>query len=421
MSREKKSTGLPKGIRQLANGRYEARAQVNKKSINLYGKDLNALIQEFEDEKEKARTGSQYAMRNFTLNEWFKLWFRDVKSKKLKAPSVPVIRNAYKRTFGFYIGEMHIKDIMPLDIQGVLNAMEANGASTNTMNTALGRVRECFDFAIGNRLVKTNPCLAVVVPWVYKQTKEEIALTQKEQDAFLEVMEGNWYKELFYFMCLTGVRVGELGGLKWKDIDFTRKKIRISRSLSCNYVDGTKTEMLVPPKTANSVREIPFMGEMEEILKSQREKQKKLKADLGERWRSKGEFDNLVFTTSMGSTCTRYIVEKEIKKAIKELRNREAYQAMEEKRAPKEIRDFHPHSLRHTFATRCFEHNMNPKVVQKLMGHSNINITLNIYTHVMESRMEEEITKFGTAKSMPSENLILSFDMRKIITAKSHC
>ena len=188
MSREKKSTGLPKGIRQLANGRYEARAQVNKKSINLYGKDLNALIQEFEDEKEKARTGSQYAMRNFTLNEWFELWFRDVKSKKLKAPSVPVIRNAYKRTFGFYIGEMHIKDIMPLDIQGVLNAMEANGASTNTMNTALGRVRECFDFAIGNRLVKTNPCLAVVVPWVYKQTKEEIALTQKEQDAFLEVM-----------------------------------------------------------------------------------------------------------------------------------------------------------------------------------------------------------------------------------------
>ena len=376
MSREKKSTGLPKGIRQLANGRYEARAQVNKKSINLYGKDLNALIQEFEDEKEKARTGSQYAMRNFTLNEWFELWFRDVKSKKLKAPSV--------------------KDIMPLDIQGVLNAMEANGASTNTMNTALGRVRECFDFAIGNRLVKTNPCLAVVVPWVYKQTKEEIALTQKEQDAFLEVMEGNWYKELFYFMCLTGVRVGELGGLKWKDIDFTRKKIRISRSLSCNYVDGTKTEMLVPPKTANSVREIPFMGEMEEILKSQREKQKKLKADLGERWRSKGEFDNLVFTTSMGSTCTRYIVEKEIKKAIKELRNREAYQAMEEKRAPKEIRDFHPHSLRHTFATNCVESGVDMTVLQKWLGHKSITMTIDRYTHISEDYKKQEQAKVKT-------------------------
>lgn len=421
MSKEKKPSGLPKGIRQLPSGKYEARAQVNKISINLYGHDLAALIQEFEDEKEKARTGSAYAMRNFTLNEWFALWFRDVKSKKLKAPSIPVIRNAYKRTFGFYIGEMYLKDIMPLDIQGVLNAMEANGASTNTMNTVLGRVRECFDFAIGNRLVKTNPCLAVVVPWVYKQSKEEIALTQEEQDDFLEVMEGSWYKELFYFMCLTGVRVGELGGLKWNDIDFTHKKIRINRSLSCNYVDGVKTEILVPPKTANSVREIPFMGEMEEILKSQREKQKQLKANLGDRWRSKGEFNNLVFTTGMGSPCSRYTVEKEIKKALKELRIREAYQAMEEKREPKEIREFHPHSLRHTFATRCFEHNMNPKVVQKLLGHSNINITLNIYTHVMESRMEEEISKFGNAKTVPADGRVLNFETRPTITALSHC
>ena len=97
MSREKKSTGLPKGIRQLANGRYEARAQVNKKSINLYGKDLNALIQEFEDEKEKARTGSQYAMRNFTLNEWFELWFRDVKSKKLKVEGLGIMKEGKRR------------------------------------------------------------------------------------------------------------------------------------------------------------------------------------------------------------------------------------------------------------------------------------------------------------------------------------
>lgn len=58
MSKEKKPSGLPKGIRQLPSGKYEARAQVNKISINLYGHDLAALIQEFEDEKEKARTGS---------------------------------------------------------------------------------------------------------------------------------------------------------------------------------------------------------------------------------------------------------------------------------------------------------------------------------------------------------------------------
>ena len=106
---------------------------------------------------------------------------------------------------------------------------------------------------------------------------------------------------------------------------------------------------------------------------------------------------------------------------MKELRTREAYQAMEEHREPAEIREFHPHSLRHTFATRCFENNMNPKVVQKLMGHSNINITLNIYTHVMESRMEDEIKKFGVAKTVLPESNVLDFNQRSLITALSHC
>ena len=414
--KKKKSTGLPKGIRQLPNGRYEARAMINRKTINLYGRDLEKLIEDFETAKERERKGALSVMKDFTLNEWFELWFREAKSRKLKVTSAPVIMNEFKRTFGFYIGEMRLDDIMPMDIQGVLNAMQENGASTKTMNTALSRVRECFDFAIGNKLVKTNPCLAVVVPWVYKETEEEIALTQEEQNNFLEIMDGSWYKEMFYFMCLTGVRVGELGGLKWCDIDFSRKKTRIKRALSYNYVNGHKTEILVNPKTANSVREIPFIGEMEEILMSQREKQKALKAELGERWRGKGELDNLVFTTTMGSPCSRYIVEKEIKKALKQLREKEAYDAMKENREPREIREFHPHSLRHTFATRCFENEMNPKVVQKLMGHSNINITLNIYTHVMESRIEEELAKFGVANTASNKNIVVSDELKQIST-----
>ena len=64
---------------------------------------------------------------------------------------------------------------------------------------------------------------------------------------------------------------------------------------------------------------------------------------------------------------------------------------------------------------------MNPKVVQKLMGHSNINITLNIYTHVMESRMEDEIKKFGVAKTVLPESNVLDFNQRSLITALSHC
>ncbi len=157
--------------------------------------------------------------------------------------------------------------------------------------------------------------------------------------------------------------MGELGGLKWSDIDFEKKVICINRSLSCSYCNGVKREILVSPKTVNSIRQVPFLGEMDEILESQREKQVKLKKELGARWRSGDEFDDLVFTTSMGSPCSRYIVQKEIKKAVKRMREQEAVAAVQEKREPRVVRDFHPHTLRHTFATRCFENKMEPKVV----------------------------------------------------------
>ncbi len=71
----------------------------------------------------------------------------------------------------------------------------------------------------------------IEVPWTFKQSKEEIALTQEEQDNFLSEKEDSWYKEMFYFMCLTGVRVGELGGMKWSDIDFKKKVVHVRRSL----------------------------------------------------------------------------------------------------------------------------------------------------------------------------------------------
>ena len=410
---------LPKGIRENK-GTYEARAMVNGVKICLYGSDLDHLIEEFHQAKEKVKNSIDYRKTMITLNEWFEEWFTEVKAHKVKETSIHPMKNNFKRTFGFYIGSKKLKDIKPLDVQRALNTMEQEGISNSAMREALGRLRECMEFAVGNQMITSNPCLIVEVPWTYKKAKEEIALTQEEQNALLNEVEDSWYKEMFYFMCLTGVRVGELGGLQWSDIDFSKKCITIRRSLSCSYCNGKKREMLVSPKTVNSTRRIPFLGEMEEVLKSQKEKQKRLRAELGERWRSGEEFSDLVFTTGMGSPCSRYIVDKEVKKVIKRIREKEAVLAVQEQREPKVIRDFHPHTLRHTFATRCFENKMEPKVVQSLLGHSSISITLNIYTHVLDNKMDEEIKKFGVAKTQ--NDPYSEIDVGKVrITAKSHC
>ena len=164
---------------------------------------------------------------------------------------------------------MKVTDIRNLDIQRVINDMNKQGRASSSMRDALGRVRECLESAKNNRIIDINPCFEINVPWENK-TAERRFLSMAEQTRFLQEVEHNWYKEMFYIMFLTGMRIGEVGGLKWEDIDWNKKCINIQRSLSCQYENGVKTMRLTKPKTHNSYRSIPFMAETEEILLSQK-------------------------------------------------------------------------------------------------------------------------------------------------------
>ena len=100
------------------------------------------------------------------------------------------------------------------------------------------------------------------------------------------------------------------------------------------------------------------LAETEEILLSQKKNRTGRKKPNGNRWRSSGEFDNLVFTTSLGSPVIRNVAEKEIKKVVKAINFQEAIEAVKENREPIEFKDLYPHAIRHTFCSRCFEKGM---------------------------------------------------------------
>ena len=157
---------------------------------------------------------------------------------------------------------------------------------------------------------------------------------------------------------------------------------------------------LTTPKTHNSYRKIPFMGEAKEMFLAQKKKQDKIKRELGKRYRCEGEFADLVFVTSMGSPVLRYHAEKECKKVVKAINEAEAFDSVREQRKPIIFEDIYPHALRHTFCSRCFEKGMNPKVVQALMGHQHYSTTIEIYTHVTEQKFDDEIAKFGSAMAI---------------------
>ena len=396
MPKDLKGKELPKGIYQRKDGRYEARALMNGIKIQLYNFNLKELKAEFEKRKEEAKQGVDKKLSNITLDEWFEEWFTRYKVPKIKETSINPMKTKYRANFGRLIGNMKVADIRNMDIQDVINTMQREGKATSSMRDALGRIRECLESAKNNRIISENPCFDITVPWE-NVTKERRFLSQEEQNRFLKQVENNWYKEMFYIMFLTGMRIGEVGGLKWEDVDFKNKCININRSLSCQYESGVKTVRLIAPKTHNSYRKIPFMGEAEEMFLSQKKKQEKIKRELGKRYRSDGEFSDLVFVTSMGSPVFRHHAEKEVKKVVKAINEQEDFDSVREQREPHYFEDLYPHAIRHTFCSRCFQLNMNPKVVQKLMGHQHYSTTIDIYTHVMQDDIDSEVCKLESA------------------------
>lgn len=111
-----------------------------------------------------------------------------------------------------------------------------------------------------------------------------------------------------------------------------------------------------------------------------------------------------MFVSSLGGTCSRYVVQKFLQRLVKDINNVRIMEALATDTEYHEFRKVHPHLLRHTFATRCFESGIEPKVVQAMMGHSNIATTLNIYTHVLSDKRSEELAKFEVIGSLPKIN-----------------
>ena len=393
MGKDLQGKELGKWFRQRKDGRYEARFKKGDVEIHLYGRNFKQLKRDFNNALKCEELELDHKYRNITLDEWFELWFDTYKLPRVKEQSVYPMKSKYYKTFGCRIGDRKLSSIKNMDIQAVLNELQEEGRAHSSMREALGRLKECLECAKNNDIIRHNPAFDIIVPW-QRRKHERRFLTPEEEMIFLKQAETSWYKEVLHVMLNSGLRIGEVGGLTWDDIDFRKKTIHVRKQLMCQYDKGKKTLKMTSPKTYNSDRRIPFLGNVEEMLYSQEEKQQRLIRELGDRYRCPEEY-NLVFVTSMGSPVTRYILGKEINNIVEEINLKENIEAIKENRNPIVFEKVYPHALRHTFCSRCFERGLNPKVVQKLMGHQNYSTTIDIYTHVTENAYDEEVRKFN--------------------------
>lgn len=398
MGKDLKGKELGKGIAQRKDGLYYARRKcADGTKICIYGKNYQKLKKELEEAAEKHNQKTAIVC-NYTVAEWFREWFKVYKAPTVKPSSVnPMLRNV-ENTFLKKIGFIKLDCLRSIDVQSALNElMEEGKYARKSIAEALSRLEDCFDSAVNNRLIPTNPGHGLKLPYDSdrEQYSERRFLAPDEIETFLTVTKDNWFYELYYIMIFMGLRIGEVGGLKWSDVDFKKNSITLNLAMHCEYDNGVKKMYLGTLKSSKAYRTIPMSNGVREALLNQQKKTLELKKRLGNRFKCIGEFDNLVFMTSLGSPVVRYSVENALNRVTNEINIQESFHAAREGREPVVFEKLYPHALRHTYASLCYQAGVDVKTLQNLMGHSHLSTTMDIYTHLSEEYVKQDISKLN--------------------------
>ena len=299
------------------------------------------------------------------VDTWYEYWI-GIKKQTVRPNTVRNYSERYERNIKGIIGKKLLSEVKPIHCQKIFSDMAEQGYKTTTIYQTRITLYNMLEFAKENDVILSNPCKKSVKSDIGKPSEKKVALTIDEQRKFLMAAAGQSYENQYKFMLQTGLRTGELVGLKWDDIDFGKRTVTISRTMEYRYKVG---EWRVgPPKSKSGYRTIPLTDEAIRILKDQKEKNSKIKV-INIEWRDqvflsrKGEpVKNSTYDTALFKICDKA-----------------------------EIRKFCMHILRHTFATRCIEGGMIPKTLQKILGHSNIGITMNLYVDATEEEKTKEM------------------------------
>jgi integrase len=304
--------------------------------------------------------------------------------------------NAYVRPT---LGRSKVKDIKYSDVLYLYKVlMEEHNLSYGTIEHLQRELHPAFKMAVRDCVIRTNPTHNVLGQ-LKKQTGAtrgvRKALTPEQQHAFLEFMDGHpvydHWKPIYTFFLGTGVRVGELSGLTWKDIDFENGFITIDHAVVyfAGKLNKTKKRIYIStPKTEAGIRKIPMVKKvreaLEEIQKYQQEKGIFCNAEID-------GYSDFVFLNRFGNVFLQHDLDKSLARIIDAYNDDAIHQAALKKEEALILPHFTCHSLRHTFCARFCENETNLKVIQSVMGHVDIATTMNIYAEVSEAKKKQSM------------------------------
>ena len=387
---------LKAGESQRPNGTYDYRwTGRDGKRHAVYAKTLEELREKEARIENDRFDGIKAEARYVTINEMFTLWCQVKRGLKNNT-----FEN-YKYMYNIFVwptfGKSRISTLKKSDVKRFYNQLvDDRQIKASTMENIHTVLHQVLQMAVDDNYIRSNPSDGVLKELkqshVFK-TEKRRGLTKPEQELLLDYLKNHhlynhWYP-IFAVMVGTGLRVGEVAGLRWCDIDLEEEIIDINHTLV--YYDHRDPSSkqgcyfnVHTPKTENSKRQVPMLGFVKEAFLMEREHQKSMGIEC--RVTIDG-YTDFIFLNRDGGTFYQGTLNKTIRRIIRDC-NDEVLQKGEED--PVLLPHFSCHSLRHTFTTRMCEAGVNIKVIQDALGHADISTTLNIYADVTKDLKKKE-------------------------------
>lgn len=344
--------------------------------------------------------GIKANIKNITVNDVYELWCqlkRGIKDSTMKN-YIYMYELFVKPTFG----KKKLVQVKKSDVRRFYNQLiDDKVLKPSTVDVIHNIVHQVFQIAVDDDMIRSNPAANMLreIKMAHgSEIEKRKALTLEQEELFLGYLARtpkyqHWYP-VFYIMANTGMRVGEITGLRWCDVDMENGIIIVNHTLVYyNHRDEKGCYFSInTPKTKAGIREIP----MTEGVKQAFLMEKEFQEECGMKSVSHIEgYSDFVFVNRNGEVQHQGTLNKALQRIMRDC-NSEVLEKKGVDSDPVLLPKFSCHVLRHTFATRMCESGLNVKVVQSVLGHADVTTTLDIYVTVTNDLKKREITAFET-------------------------